>query len=103
MKLLSKTEKLEHVVEDSTFYYRRINVSEMELFRAKNTARGELKAIKFGLDVCEAAVIDWKGIVDDDGKPVKFKKELIEFLPVEVVSTLGNLICGGSGEIEKNL
>ena len=102
MQLLSQKERNEFVFEDSKFFYRRINVNEMEILRKKHTVRGELNAIPFGIDVTEAGMLDWDGIVDEAGKPVKYSKELITQLPASVISTLANLITGGSGEVEKN-
>lgn len=99
--LISPTEKLSFMVDDTRFYYRRLPPSVHCVLVDEHTVRGVFDtnaALRFQVAVAKYCIRGWENLIDAEGKPIPFLEEIIEHLPREILKQIGDLAEEASPE-----
>ena len=83
-----KNRKIFEIDDEAKLHYHLLDpLLQMRSLR-KNMRNGKIDAdqmFEMAYDFMELMVDDWEGILnEDDDKPIKFKKELVKILPLDV-------------------
>jgi hypothetical protein len=92
--LISPTEKLSFMVQDTTIFYRRLPPSKRRDLLAEHSVRGTFDAtsvIGLELAVAQYCIRGWENLLDAEGKQVPFLEEVISYLPVSIIQRVGDL------------
>ena len=84
----TKKNKVFDIGDEAKLHYRPLTpLDQMRLLR-KNMRNGKIaqdQIFEMAYDFMGLMVVNWEGIVnEEDNKPIKFEKELIKILPLEV-------------------
>ena len=101
VRIISETEKNKFEYAGSTFYYRRISVSQSLIINKKHTRKGMVDHVAAGLEIVEWCLIDWEGVEDENGAAIAFSKELVKCLPDEIINELTPLLREASPNQEE--
>lgn len=109
IRLISQKEKLKFIDSSGAeFFYRRITAPEYRSIERDKTNRGLVDFDAVGLETVKRCLLNWKNIVDQDGKEVPFSSDKVDFLPGAIISILFVEIRSNSGmdrheDLEKKL
>ena len=88
VRIISNTERNKFEFDGSAFYYRRISVTQSMAINKRHTKRGIVDAVAAGLEIVQWCLIDWEGVEDENGVAIPYTKELVMYLPTELVQEL---------------
>lgn len=92
--LISSTEKLHFMSDDTTIYYRRLPPSIRRDLLAEHSVRGTFDAMSvLGLElaIAQYCIRGWDNLLDGEGKQVPFLEEVIQYLPLTIIQRVGEL------------
>ena len=94
IRIISDSEVLTKVIDGATFYYRRVpaHVRARIIDQNTNKRTGNVNWGSASLAILEYSITGWDSVVDDVGKPVGFKRELVGYLPDAVQNELVELL-----------
>lgn len=95
--IIRETEKLKLEKGGSTFYYRRVPQHVRADILQRHTPRrgGDPNWEKVLLDMLEHALLGWDNVLDENGQPIEFSKDLIGYIPQDVQVDLMEAISAG--------
>ncbi len=108
-----KKDKVFDIGDGATLRYQYLKPLEQMRFMRSYTHLGKMtedQSMQMSYDLMKKMVVGWKGIInEDDDKPIKFEKKLIEILPMPAIfnfitKIITPLFAGiGKGQKESNL
>jgi hypothetical protein len=103
IKIVNAEKVKRYETDGSTFIYKEaLQRDAQELHIQAQGKEGLMDSAKFIIvqdTILEKYMIGWEGIVDDDGTPIEYTKELLRALPLDVRSDLYLLIVRGTKEV----
>lgn len=102
VRLISETERNVFEYDDSKFYYRRISATQAGVIQKKHTKRGITDHHAAGLELVQWCLLDWENVLDENGEPIPFTKELVRAMPDDLVSEL-TLALRDSSPVDEQL
>jgi hypothetical protein len=104
--LVSEQEQLEMTLGgEAVIYYRRVPGHVQKRIEARHTKRGVIDHRAVAEEVLQYAVLGWnERVVDGDGAPVPFRKELLAYLPEDAKTEIVQRLYESdpTGALEKN-
>jgi len=84
----TQTSRVFKIDDETKFHYHILDPLVQKRLLFANMVNGKIdqdKRFEMSYDFMESMLTGWEGIIDDDtDKPIKFKKELIKIIPLEV-------------------
>lgn len=105
VRLIGNSEKFFVNLFGAKFYYRRITIMAWKAYVKKHESfDGKVDLNNVSIDVVSDYLLDWENVKGTDGKPIKFDKKLVQYLPDDVLAGLLNAIRSVDGnevDVEK--
>jgi hypothetical protein len=98
IRLVSETERNVASIDGATFFYRRVPFTVRQRLTRQHTERGLLNNDTYALALLEYALLDWEGIVDQQGKTVPFSLAILPHLPEQIMASLLGRISDATAE-----
>ena len=84
----TQTDRVFKIDDETEFHYHVLEPIIQKRLLFANMVNGKIdqdKIFDMSYDFMELMLTDWKGIIDDaNDKPIKFKKDLVRIIPLEV-------------------
>lgn len=86
IRIIKDDERLSVTIEGATFYYRRMPATRRGRIvdHHSNKRTGMVAWGKATIAMLDDSLLDWSGVIEPDGTPIPFSKELIPYLPDSV-------------------
>lgn len=101
VSIIRPNEKLKFEFDGTTFFYKRLSAGQRVRILKSIEKKGYVNQDEAFLEMAKHCLVGWEGVKDTNGKEIKFKKDIIEYLPSLLIQILISKISDTSHEIKK--